>query len=133
MPSVVSARSESVSQHSAIIGWGWRRVSLKYLDQNVSLLNSLKYLWCQPPKRTKTFICKIKIIFSPLTKLVSYATFDLKFWSTEPVLLCPKVGRLCEILWYTVQHCAQVWLNKSVTYRFVYFSDFLPTTVGQSC
>ena len=42
-PSTASSRSESVSQHSATIRWGRRRVSLKYSDfKTWVLLNSFK-------------------------------------------------------------------------------------------
>ena len=42
-PSTASSKSELVSQHSATIRWGRRRVSLKYSDQTTwVLLNSLK-------------------------------------------------------------------------------------------
>ena len=45
-PSTASSRSESVSQHSATIRWGRRRVSLKYSDQKRECCwTVLKFLW----------------------------------------------------------------------------------------
>ena len=56
-PSMASSRSESVSQHSATIRWGRRRVSLKYSDQKCECCwTVLKFLWCLLPTRIKTFI-----------------------------------------------------------------------------
>ena len=45
-PSTASSRSESVSQHSATIRWGRRRVSLKYSDSKRECCwTVLKFLW----------------------------------------------------------------------------------------
>ena len=55
-PSTASSRSESVSQHSATIRWGRRRVSLKYSDfKTWVLLNSFKI-------SLKLYILVIKLV-----------------------------------------------------------------------